>query len=753
MIANEVALHNDLAYFNSLSAEQKLEKYLQLKEQEIHYQENVNCWELRYEKPVNPFLEKDLGKKFLLNEEKNKIRGDRLKMGGMFGSAACTVVGLGGSILFPAAAPAFVFGVMGAGYGCLATSGIGKAMENFANDKLNGFDNAKRQELIQREINKENRNLEQQRIYNRSFEKEILLEIEKGNLKTKNINSIDDLNQIVKEKEIILTQKSREIVAKHFSRDHNPTLNTTPTQEIKTTQTPTIEPTLEIKPNQKSIEPNQVKDEAVSKSMPISNKEMVQSKQIQQDISQINLNTTPTQEIKTTQTPTIEPTLEIKPNQKSIETNQAKEQEQPTQIKDETSPNFTPKEIDTMKINKPQPLAFSSDDLDMIDSIIDDELAFQDFSNLEPMEVDINEFNLEVKSQYSNQDFLNELGQVENIEPTQHKQNIDNQSEVANQSQDLKAENIQEFKNESEQIKNAEPIQQEQQDKNAEPIKHEQEAQISPEITHQEQAAQDFTAKDLGDMSYAFAISKFSLDKSAVNFKEVELISSALKNSIGDEYLSVSKGGTTAFQSLMSLDDAIRQSNEKNGTFATHKVSFSIKADGKEYKNFNVFLGDNPSAFGKDFDYLVAIGQPEIIENRSKVNKMFDFIKDKTADGKYKNILENGSRFAKNTLKELAEQMQQLSAFSPEAQALIAGFVKSYFIENSNNKINYKPKDKESSLIDQVNDMAKQQSLIKDEKSQVGDIDIRKLAANIKIDKANNARHRVLTNQPTSRAL
>lgn len=688
MIANEVALHNDLAYFNSLSAEQKLEKYLQLKEQEIRYQENVNCWELRYEKPVNPFLEKDLGKKFLLNEEKNKIRGDRLKMGGMFGSAACTVVGLGGSILFPAAAPAFVFGVMGAGYGCLATSGIGKAMENFANDKLNGFDNAKRQELIQREINKENRNLEQQRIYNRSFEKEILLEIEKGNLKTKNINSIDDLNQIVKEKEIILTQKSREIVAKHFSRDHNPTLNTTPTQEIKTTQTPTIEPT-----------------------------------------------------------------LEIKPNQKSIETNQAKEQEQPTQIKDETSPNFTPKEIDTMKINKPQPLAFSSDDLDMIDSIIDDELAFQDFSNLEPMEVDINEFNLEVKSQYSNQDFLNELGQVENIEPTQHKQNIDNQSEVANQSQDLKAENIQEFKNESEQIKNAEPIQQEQQDKNAEPIKHEQEAQISPEITHQEQAAQDFTAKDLGDMSYAFAISKFSLDKSAVNFKEVELISSALKNSIGDEYLSVSKTGTTAFQSLMSLDDAIRQSNEKNGTFATHKVSFSIKADGKEYKNFNVFLGDNPSAFGKDFDYLVAIGQPEIIENRSKVNKMFDFIKDKTADGKYKNILENGSRFAKNTLKELAEQMQQLSAFSPEAQALIAGFVKSYFIENSNNKINYKPKDKESSLIDQVNDMAKQQSLIKDEKSQVGDIDIRKLAANIKIDKANNARHRVLTNQPTSRAL
>ena len=740
MIANEVALHNDLAYFNSLSAEQKLEKYLQLKEQEIRYQENVNCWGLRYEKPVNPFLEKDLGKKFLLNEEKNKTRGDRLKMGGMFSGAACLVAGLGGSILFPPAAPAFVFGVMGAGgYSCLAASGIGKAIEVSADKKLNGFDNNKRKELIQKEIKKANNALEQQRIYNRSFKKEILLEIEKGNLKTKNINSIDDLNQIVKEKEIILTQKSREIAAKHFSRDHNPTLNTTPTQEIKTTQTPTIEPTLEIKPNQKSIEPNQAKDEAVSKSMPISNKEMVQSKQIQQDISQINLNTTPTQEIKTTQTPTIEPTLEIKPNQKSIEPNQAKEQEQPTQIKDETSPNFTPKEIDTMKINKPQPLAFSSDDLDMIDSIIDDELAFQDFSNLEPMEVDINEFNLEAKSQYSNQDFLNELGQVENIEPTQHKQNIDNQSEVANQSQDLKAENIQEFKNESEQIKNAEPIQQEQQDKNAEPIKH-------------EQAAQDFTAKDLGDMSYAFAINKFSLDKSAVNFKEVELISSALKNSIGDEYLSVSKGGTTAFQSLMSLDDAIRQSNEKNGTFATHKVSFSIKADGKEYKNFNVFLGDNPSAFGKDFDYLVAIGQPEIIENRSKVNKMFDFIKDKTADGKYKNILENGSRFAKNTLKELAEQMQQLSAFSPEAQALIAGFVKSYFIENSNNKINYKPNDKESNLINQVNDM-KQQLLSKDDKSQIGDIDIAKLAANIKIDKTNNVRQKTRTNQPNSREL
>lgn len=645
MAVNEVVLHNDLIHFNSLSSEQKLEKYLQLKAQEIHYQENLNCWELRFEKPIDPFLEKDLGKKFLLNEEKNKIRGDRLKMGGMFGGAACVVAGLGGSILFPPAAPAFVFGVMSAGgYSCLAASGIGKAIEVSADKKLNGFDNNKRKELIQKEIKKANNTLEQQRIYNRSFEKEILLEIEKGNLKTKNINSIDDLNQIIKEKENELTQKSREIKTKYFNKNKNQTLNVSLTQEVQNLKTSTIN----------------------------------------------------------------EPTLEIKQNEKYIEPNQAKEQEQQTQIKNEVNLNFAPnKETDTMQIDKPQSqsLAFSSNDLDMIDNTIDNELAFQDVSNLESMEADINEFNIKAKSQDLSQNFQNELEQIKIPEQTHH----------------------------------------------------EQEIQIAPEATHQTQThklevAQDFTAQDLSDMSYAFAINKFELDKSATNFKEVEMISSVLKHSIGDEYLSTSEGGTTAFQSLMSLDDAIRQSNERNGTFATHKVSFSIKADGKEYKNFNVFLGDNPSAFGKDFDYLVAMGQPEIIENRSKVNKMFDFIKDKNSDGKYKNILENGSRFVKNTMKDLAEQMQQLSAFSPEAQALIAGFVKSYFIENSNNKINYKPNDKESNLINQVNDM-KQQLLSKDEKSQIGDIDIAKLAANIKIDKTNNARQKTRTNQPNSREL
>jgi hypothetical protein len=39
-------------------------------------------------------------------------------------------------------------------------------------------------------------------------------------------------------------------------------------------------------------------------------------------------------------------------------------------------------------------LAFSSDDLDMIDNTIDNELAFQDVSNLESMEADINEINI-----------------------------------------------------------------------------------------------------------------------------------------------------------------------------------------------------------------------------------------------------------------------------------------------------------------------------------------------------------------------
>ena len=47
----------------------------------------------------------------------------------------------------------------------------------------------------------------------------------------------------------------------------------------------------------------------------------------------------------------------------------------------------------------------------------------------------------------------------------------------------------------------------------------------------------------------------------------------------------------------------------------------------------------------------------------------------------------------------------------------------------------------------------KQQLLSKDEKSQMGDIDIAKLAANIKIDKTNNVRQKTRTNQPNSREL
>ena len=65
-------------------------------------------------------------------------------------------------------------------------------------------------------------------------------------------------------------------------------------------------------------------------------------------------------------------------------------------------------------------LAFSSDDLDMIDNTIDNELAFQDVSNLESMEADINEFNIKAKSQDLCQNFQNELEQINIPEQTHH---------------------------------------------------------------------------------------------------------------------------------------------------------------------------------------------------------------------------------------------------------------------------------------------------------------------------------------------
>lgn len=189
----------------------------------------------------------------------------------------------------------------------------------------------------------------------------------------------------------------------------------------------------------------------------------------------------------------------------------------------------------------------------------------------------------------------------------------------------------------------------------------------------------NFSKDDLNSIQYAFALNSFNLDKTAKNFQDVSKLSELIKNSAGKGYIKGEDGGVSIFQSLIELDKIIREQNEKNGTFATHKVNFSIKADGKEYKNFNVFLGSEPSAFSKDFDYLIAIGQPELARQETKINKMFNFIKDKTPDGNYKNIIDNSSKFVKNTIKSIAQTVENLTTLSPEIQAFMRSFIQSYF--------------------------------------------------------------------------
>lgn len=189
----------------------------------------------------------------------------------------------------------------------------------------------------------------------------------------------------------------------------------------------------------------------------------------------------------------------------------------------------------------------------------------------------------------------------------------------------------------------------------------------------------NFSKDDLNSIQYAFALNSFNLDKTAKNFQDISMLSELIKNSAGEGYIKGEDGGVSVFQSLIELDKIVREQNEKNGTFPTHKVSFSIKADGKEYKNFNVFLGSEPSAFSKDFDYLIAIGQPELVKQETKINKMFNFIKDKTPDGKYKNIIDNSSKFVKNTIKSIAETVESLTTLSPEVQAFMRSFIQSYF--------------------------------------------------------------------------
>ena len=189
----------------------------------------------------------------------------------------------------------------------------------------------------------------------------------------------------------------------------------------------------------------------------------------------------------------------------------------------------------------------------------------------------------------------------------------------------------------------------------------------------------NFSKDDLNSIQYAFALNSFNLDRTAKNFQDVSILSELIKNSAGEGYIKGEDGGVSVFQSLIELDKIVREQNEKNGTFATHKVNFSIKADGKEYKNFNIFLGSEPSAFSKDFDYLIAIGQPELVKQETKINKMFNYIKDKTPDGKYKNIIDNSSKFVKNTIKSIAETVESLTTLSPEVQAFMRSFIQSYF--------------------------------------------------------------------------
>ncbi len=196
----------------------------------------------------------------------------------------------------------------------------------------------------------------------------------------------------------------------------------------------------------------------------------------------------------------------------------------------------------------------------------------------------------------------------------------------------------------------------------------------------------NFSKDDLNSIQYAFALNSFNLDKTAKNFQDISMLSELIKNQASEGYIKGEDGGVAIFQSLMELDKIVREQNEKNGTFPTHKVSFSIKADGKEYKNFNVFLGSEPSAFSKDFDYLIAIGQPELVKQETKINKMFNFIKDKTPDGNYKNIIDNSSKFTKNTIKSIAETIENLSTLSPEVQAFMRSFIQSYFKDENSQK-------------------------------------------------------------------